>query len=206
MKLHLFSRRGALGAIAFASAVTALPAAPAQAALISTATCDNSALTQPFTRWGDTNTYKLTPGGSFESASGWSLSGGAKVVSGSEPYGVTGSVGKSSLYLPPGSSAQSPLTCVNAAYPLLRFFGRNAGLLSTVVVSVVYPEPLIGSLVLPVGIVALSPGWSPSAPMLTASAIPGLLSGGTANVAVRFTALLGASQIDDVFIDPRMHN
>ncbi len=206
MKLHLFSRRGMLGAITLATAVTALPAVPAQAALISTTSCDSSALTQPFARWGDANTYKLTPGGSFEAAAGWSLSGGAKIVSGSEPYGVSGSVGKSSLYLPAGSSAQSPLTCVNAAYPTLRFFGRNSGLLSTVVVSVVYPEPLIGSLVLPVGIVALSPGWAPSAPMLTVSAVPGLLSGGTANVAVRFTALLGASQIDDVFVDPRMHN
>jgi hypothetical protein len=206
MKLHLFSRRGVLGTIALVTAVTALPAVPAQAALISTTACDNSALTQPFARWGDTNPYKLAPGGSFESASGWSLSGGAKIVSGSEPYGVTGSVGKSSLYLPAGSSAQSPLTCVNAAYPTLRFFGRNSSLLSTVVVSVVYPEPLIGALVLPVGIVALTPTWAPSAPMLTASAIPGLLSGGTANVAVRFTALLGASQIDDVFVDPRMHN
>ncbi len=206
MKPYLFSRRGVLGAIGLATAATALPAVPAQAALISTTACDNSALTQPFTRWRDTNPYKLAPGGSFESAAGWSLSGGAKIISGSEPYGVTGSVGKSSLYLPPGSSAQSPLTCVNAAYPTLRFFGHNSGLLSTVVVSVVYPEPLIGSLVLPVGVVALSPNWAPSAPMLTASAVPGLLSGGTTSVAVRFTALLGASQIDDVFVDPRMHN
>jgi hypothetical protein len=206
MKLHLFSRRGVLGTIAFVTAVTALPAVPAQAALISTTACDNSALTQPFAPWGDTNPYKLVPGGSFEATAGWSLSHGAKIVSGSEPYGATGSVGKSSLYLPAGSSAQSPLTCVNAAYPTLRFFGHNSSLLSTVVVSVVYPEPLIGSLVLPVGIVALTPGWKPSAPMLTVSAVPGLLSGGTANVAIRFTALLGTSQIDDVFVDPRMHN
>jgi hypothetical protein len=40
--------------------------------------------------------------------------------------------------------------------------------------------------------------------MLTASAVPGALTGGTAQVALRFTALLGASQIDDVFVDPRM--
>jgi hypothetical protein len=40
--------------------------------------------------------------------------------------------------------------------------------------------------------------------MLTGSVVGGLLSGGTAQVALRFTALLGTSNIDDVFIDPRM--
>jgi hypothetical protein len=40
--------------------------------------------------------------------------------------------------------------------------------------------------------------------MLTLSAVPGLLSGGTTQVAIRFTALLGASQVDDIFIDPRV--
>lgn len=31
------------------------------------------------------------------------------------------------------------------------------------------------------------------------------LSGGTAQVALRFTELTGSSQIDDVYVDPRMH-
>jgi hypothetical protein len=170
--------------------------------LISTGACDNSALTQPFQRWGDTSPYKLIPGGSFESgAPGWTLSNGARVVAGSEPYGVSGSVGNASLYLPAGASAQSPITCVNAAYPTFRFLARNDWLLSTVLVQVVY-----GGLPLPVGAVALSSQWKPTLPMLTASAVPGLLDGGTTPVAVRFTALLGASHVDDVFVDPRMHH
>ena len=41
--------------------------------------------------------------------------------------------------------------------------------------------------------------------MTTLSAVPGALNGGNAMVAVRFTALGGGSQIDDVFVDPRMH-
>ena len=40
--------------------------------------------------------------------------------------------------------------------------------------------------------------------MLTASVLTGLLHGGTVPMAVRFTALTGSSQIDDVFVDPRM--
>jgi hypothetical protein len=123
------------------------------------------------------------------------------VVAGSEPYGASGSVGKSSLYLPAGASAQSPVTCVNFAYPTFRLFARNDWLLSTVLVQVVY-----NGLALPVGVSALSGSWQPTLPMLTASAVPGLLDGGTTPVALRFTALLGGSHIDDVYVDPRMHH
>jgi len=124
-------------------------------------------------------------------------------VSGSEPFRATGTVGRSSLYLPAGASAQSPYTCVNAAYPSFRFFGRNNGLLSTVLVQVVYKLPLMGPVAIPVGTVALDGSWQPTLSMLTASAIPGLLNGGTADVSLKFTALTGSSQIDDVFVDPR---
>jgi hypothetical protein len=207
MKQYLFSRcSGGLGIIVASLTLALLPAASAQAALISTGACNDSALSQPFVPWGDSSSYELAPGGSFGSSlSGWTVKGGAGLVPGGEPYGVTGSVSKSSIYLPAGSSAQSPYTCVNAAYPTIRFFARNTGLLSTVVVQVVYNLPLLGPVAIPVGPVALSGTWQPTLPMLTASAIPGLLTGGTAQVALRFTALTGNSEIDDVFIDPRMH-
>lgn len=192
---------GALAAgVAFAGTV-----APAQAALLSTSTCDTSTLTQPFLPWGDANEYKLVPGGSFESGTaGWTLTGGAGIVSGSEPYGATGSVGSSSLYLPAGATAQSPYTCVNAAYPLLRFFAHNASLLSTITVVLIYRDPILGPTPIPVGTTTLSGTWQPTLPMLTLSAVPGALNGGTAQVAVKFFATTGASQVDDVFIDPRM--
>jgi hypothetical protein len=201
----LFSRRllPLAAAISSLGISGALSATPAQAALLSGGACDTSTLTQPFAHWGDTNDYKLVSGGSFESGTtGWKLSGGARVTSGSEPYAVTGAVGKYSLYLPAGASAQAPATCVNAAYPSLRLFGRNSGLLSTVLVQLVYTNSLLGLLPIPVGTVALSGQWAPSLPMLTASAVSGLLSGGTSQLAVRFTALTGSSQIDDVFVDP----
>ncbi len=181
-----------------------LSAAPAQAALISTGTCSEAALSQPFLRWGDSNYYELVAGGSFEgSLSGWSLSGGAQRAAGSEPYGATGSVGAYSLSLPAGASAQSPFTCVTASYPSFRLFARNNGLLSTVLVQVVY-KTVLGNVAAPIGVIALSGEWQPTAPMLTGSVIGGVLSGGTGQVALRFTALTGSSRIDDVFIDPRM--
>jgi hypothetical protein len=190
----------------FASVVVALSsAAPAQAALISTSACEGTALSQPFSKWGDPSSYELVSGGSFEgSLEGWSLSGGAQPVAGSEPFGATGSVGSYSLELPPGSSVQSPYTCVDAAYPTFRLFARNDTLLASVAVQVVY-RTLLGTIALPVGAIALSSSWQPTLPMLTASIVTGALSGGTAEVALRFSAVTGTSQIDDVFVDPHLH-
>jgi hypothetical protein len=201
MKKYLFSLRSlALGAITAGVALAGLPAT-SQAALISTGACDNSTLSQPFAKWGDSNQYKLVPGGDFEgSLSGWTLSGGAKVVSGNGPVGS----GSKSLYLPAGASVTTPFTCVNAAYPSFRLFAKNGSLLSTIVPQVVYKLPLLGNVALPIGAIALSPNWSPSLPLLTASLVTGLLNGGTAQVALKFTAALGPSTVDSIYVDPMM--
>jgi hypothetical protein len=205
-RLARLSRPALALAAAFAGlALSGAGAASAQAALISTSACDNSALTSPFARWGDSSSYKLAPGGDFESgAAGWTLAGGARTVAGSEPFAATGHAGASSLYLPAGASATSPFTCVNAAYPTFRFFARDDAPLATVAVSVVYKTALGLTVSVPVGVATLSSGWSPTLKMLTASAVTGALAGGTTQVALRFTALLGPSQIDDVYVDPRL--
>jgi hypothetical protein len=201
-------------------AVALLPATAAQAATTSTTTqaapsttlssasaCAASTQSQPFLKWGDSNSYGLVAGGDFEgSLSGWTLSRGAAQGAGSETYGVTGTVGKYSLALPsPGASAQSPFTCVTASDPTFRFFARNEGAApSNVSVAVVYSTPL-GAIAVTVGAVTPSGGWQPAAAMPTGAAIAGALSSnGTAQMALRFTALSGSSRIDDVFVDPRM--
>jgi hypothetical protein len=199
------TRRIALAVLSSAITIACVSGSSAQAALISTGACNSATLSHPFARWGDQNSYELVSGGDFEgSLSGWTLRGGARTVSGSEPYGVTGHVGGYSLSLSAGGSAQSPFTCVNASNPTFRFLAKNANLLSTVVVQVVY-KTLLGEVALPLGAVALSTKWSPTLPMLTGSVVVGVLSGGTAQAALRFTALTGSTQIDDVFIDPRMN-
>jgi len=170
----------------------------AQAALTSPGACTPGAVSQPFALWGDTSSYELAPGGDFESSdfasSPWMLGGGARRVSGSEPYAATGQLGAYSLSLPAGAFAQSPPTCVDAAYPTVRFFVAGSGTLS---VSVVY-----GSLVIPTGVVLATNAWTPSLPVITLSAVPGLLFGGTAEVSIRLTGLIGSPQVDDVFVDP----
>jgi hypothetical protein len=161
--------------------------------LVNLGTCNHSALSQPFAPWLDFATYELAPGGDFESST-WTMSGRAGLVAGSEPYTATGTLGSSSLSLPAGSSAQSPLTCVDAAYPSIRFFIAGTGLVAVNVVD--------RGLVIPAGVAVAGSAWSPTLVMVTGSAVLGALSGGTAQVSLRFTGLAGSPQIDDVFIDP----
>ncbi len=133
------------------------------------------------------------PGGDFES-SAWTLTGGAQLTTGSEPYAATGTLGSWSLSLPAGSSAESPSNCVDATYPTTRFFIAGSGVVEVSVVD--------DGLVIPAR-VAIAPGdWQPTPIMLTESPLLGLLSGGTAQVSLQLTALLGDPQVDDVFIDP----
>ncbi len=163
---------------------------------VNLSTCSPSALSQPFAPWLDFADYELAPGGDFES-SAWTLSGRAQRVAGSEPYAATGHLGSSSLSLPAGSSARSPLTCVDAAYPSIRFFIAGEGSIAVSIVD--------GSSVLPAGIAIAGGEWSPSPIMITYSAVLGALSGGSAQVAVALTGLSGDPQVDDVFIDPWSH-
>jgi hypothetical protein len=176
-----------------ATTALAMFAPVAQAEVVTLSTCNSNALTQPFAPWADPSSYELAPGGDFESST-WSLSDGAQVVSGSESYAATGTLGSSSLSLPAGASAQSPSTCVNAAYPTIRFFVAGTG---TVLVQVVYGGNVISS-----GVATATGGWMPTAVMLTGSAIAGAANGGTAQVSLQLTALSGNPQVDDVFIDP----
>jgi hypothetical protein len=206
MCVSVCRRLGGLAATAVLSALTVTVAVPAAAQASPVAgACDNTPLSQPFLAWGDAASYKLAPGGDFEGAtSSWSLSGPATVVSGSETFGVTGKVGAKSLRVAAGGSAQSPGTCVNSAYPLLRFFARSDTPNSTLQVSVAYPT-VLGTSVVAVGVVVPGSTWAPTVAMPTLSSIA-LLAGGTAPVQIRFTVVSGSAQVDDVFVDPHtMH-
>lgn len=189
---RLLGRLSIITALGVAGAVT-LPVSAAQANLVNLGACNTSVLGQPFLPWNDAASYELSPGGDFES-SAWTLTNGAQIVSGSEPYAATGTLGSSSLSLPAGSSAESPLTCVDAAYPTVRMFIAGTGLVAVSVVD--------GALDIPAGLAIASGDWEPSSLMLTEAQLLGLLSGGTAEVSLQITALTGNPRIDDVFIDP----
>ncbi len=165
----------------------------ASADLIDLNACNTSPLSQPFAPWRDSAWYELAPGGDFESPA-WTLNGGAQLVPGSEPYAATGTLGSSSIALPAGSSAQSPVTCVDAAYPTVRFFIQGNGIVAASLVD--------GGLAIPAGVAIASGDWTPTPVMLTTAPLLGLLSGGTAQVSLQLTAITGDPKVDDVFIDP----
>src|SRR5215210_5880535 len=85
------SLRILLPALALLIFALAAPAAQAgknstPAGLTVTASCEYTGFEQPFANWGDSNSYLLAPGGSFESgAPGWTLSGAAAVESPGTP-------------------------------------------------------------------------------------------------------------------------
>jgi hypothetical protein len=205
-------RRIMLAAIT-ATAITGAFAAPASAGILtaSASDCGDETLTQPFKQFGDNANYKAVRNGSFENGTGgWTLAGGAKVVSGNEPWKVGGSNHGKSLVLPAGSTAISPVSCVGLAEPTLRFFAKKnrAALLgiSTIAVSV-YVKTSLGLVVpVPVGVVLGDGQWKATPPMLIVANLLPLLPGDRTPVAFQFTPLLGDWQIDDVYVDPRKWN
>ena len=58
---------------------------------------------------------------------GWTLTGGAGVVAGNEPWKIGGASHRNALDLPAGSSAITAPICIDETYPHFRLFARNAG-------------------------------------------------------------------------------
>jgi hypothetical protein len=175
----------------------ALGAAPASAGL--GLACPFSTST-PFVSWNDYSHYAFAPDGGFESgASGWTLSGGARVAAGNESFYVHSSSDKTSLSLPAGSAATSPAMCISLFSSKMRFLVRgDAG--SSVRVQIVY-RGLLSSLlgVLDGGTISAGGTWKPSPEVGMLGGVLPLL---TASVSFRFTAVGGAASIDDVYLDP----
>jgi hypothetical protein len=125
MKHCLFSYR-ALGLAATLGALLVAPSA-ASAAPYSysgdTSFCEAGQFTQPFLSQRDTNWYEPAPGfgQSGFSGEGWTLEGGARVVSSEVPGGV-----QQVLDLPSGARAVSPVLCVQSNYPTARAVVRSA--------------------------------------------------------------------------------
>jgi hypothetical protein len=198
-------RRVVLAAIT-AVAMTGAIAAPANAGILTAPAkdCGDESLSQPFAGFGDQARYKLVQGGSFEgSLQDWTLMGGAKVVSGNEPWKVGGASHGKSMVLPAGSSVITPPACVGLNEPTLRFFAKkNSGLLTTLAVSV-YVKTSLGLVVpVPVGVVLANGQWKATPRMLIVANLLPLLPGDRTPVAFQFTPVLGSWQIDDVYVDP----
>ena len=193
--------------MAIIAAFALAPTAKAKAAVIGggpASYCDPTS-SQVFSRFGDSSNYARMLNGGFENGStAWVLSGGARVVSGNEPYYLSGNTGDShSLLLPAGSSAYSGTVCFALGDWHLRLMMKRLSASGGLRVQVIVPSILGILTILDGGTVSGSTSWAPSPRLqLLLSNVISIL--GTRAVAFRFTPVgAGASyQIDDVYLDP----
>lgn len=194
--------------ILIAAAAAALATSTAQAANGSLLGCGDTT-SQPFLRFLDPLPYTLAPDGGFEAgAAGWTLSGGARVVSGNEPFGL--SAGASSLSLPERSAATSPPMCVGLVLPIVRFAATGGELLGSLKVEVLYQNVFGGTTAIELLPGALPSGskWAPTVPLLQLGGLVNAvtLNGLTTDVRFRFTprGVFGGGnwRIDSLYVDP----
>jgi hypothetical protein len=163
---------------------------------------------QVFAPWLDAARYLLAPNGSFEFGNtGWSLSGGAGIVNGNEPFYPTGT---HSLALPSGSSATSPTVCLGTQQLYIRMFGKDLGGTDSGLRVRVQFYGLLNNL-LGSKDFAVFPGggdWAPTnqvqsgGGLLTPLPIVSILSSTSARIQITPLGPGSRWQIDDVYIDP----
>ena len=167
------------------------------------AQCPTQSVKQQFSRWGDSSSYFLVPGGSFEGTAaqvGWTLSG-STLTSGNEPFHINSTSDDQSLLIDGGGSATSPVFCVDSTMPSLRFFVRQTAPGADLKVQGVVTTPR-GPLALTVTDVpdGSLPSWTPVRVNLATNRIP---RGWSVSAALRFVVpSSGSWQIDDVYVDP----
>jgi hypothetical protein len=187
-----------------AAAALAVPAASAAVPAGSASLLPSCGVkTYPFSGWGDPDAYCAFPNLGFESGNGsWTLTGNAAVVSGNEPWHVSGA-GTHALRLGPGATALSSRLPVSLLDPWVRFFARSIGANGPLRVQVIF-HGLLGNLTGLLNVGALSPGsyadWAPTQRVLSALALPL----GTTSAQVQFTSLATAGDwwVDDTYLDP----
>lgn len=160
---------------------------------------------QVFSRWNDYNAYYLAPNGGFENGSNsWSLSSGASVGNGNQPFMASGS---HSLYLPSGSRATSGVICLGPKNIAIRMFGSDTGGTdSGLHVRVVW----YGLLNMVLGAsdydtFAPAKGWGPTNSVKSTGGFNLLLPIlGSTSARVQLTPIGSGSawQIDDFYVDP----
>jgi hypothetical protein len=162
---------------------------------------------QIFAAWNDTNYYRLAPNGGLENGStGWSLSGGAAVVSGNQPFNASGT---HSLALPSGSRAVSPTVCIGPNDLMIRMFGADVGGTDSGLHVRVLWYGLLNRLLGASDYNTFAPGgpWAPTSTVDSSGGLNVLLPLlGSTSARIEITPLGSGSawRIDDLYIDPYM--
>lgn len=193
----------------FAAAVAALavlaPAGTANAGLLSQSAgpCPSYPSSKVFSQWLDPMSYTLAPGGAFESASGLTLTGGARIVAGNEPSYVNAKTDRSSVLIPRGGTVTTGPICVGLDKPTVRFFARRPSfaLLPLLTVEGLFTTRSGETASLPLaGVPVAGNSWSLQLPFVTTGAV--LELGDTTMMRFRIRAVSGDWQVDDLYVDP----
>jgi hypothetical protein len=162
--------------------------------------------TQVFAPWQDYANYNLAPNGGLESGTtGWSVSGGASVVSGNQPFLRSGT---HALSLPSGSSALSPVVCLGQQQLFIRMFAKDVGGADRGLRVRVVWYGLLNKVLGITDFATFAPGsgWSPTAKLDSSGGlqVPLLPILGSTSARVQITPAGSGSkwQIDDLYIDP----
>lgn len=201
----LQSRRPLRVLLGVIAGLAVVPSA-AHASLLATdaTTCDSQSLSQVFLPFADVANYTVAPGGNAESADGLSLSGGASIVAGNEPFNVGGAGDSSALSLPSGSSATTGTMCVGIGHPDMRFFAKSSGtnLFSSLRVDVNF-QGVLGLQRLTIGTVLPNGSWTLSPTYLVVANLLPLLPGNMTPASFSFTPQgAGTWTVDDIYVDP----
>jgi len=190
-----FSRRSlfAAAAVTAAAAAIILPAV-ASAYPAPTDACPAPQLTQPFAK--DSNWYELAPGQSVDafSGDGWTLTGGAQIVTTTLADGSVGQV----LDLPAGATATSPVFCIATDFPTAKSIVRSVSGPPGLTFSVTYPDHPEKA---KIANVPSNTTWAPSTPLKLNPAKSTQWQ--QAQVSFATNNKGGEYQVYNIYIDPR---
>ena len=177
-----------------AACALALVAVPAAASA-----CAYPDSKQVFSRFGDDNWYIPFPDGGFESvASGWGLTGGAKVVKGNETFYLGSSKDFRALTMPKAATATSPQTCIGNDTPSFRLVLKSSSTTARLKVQFMFPDSYGQIVTKDVALLSAGSKWAAS-PILSAN-----IGRSDIYAQLRLTAVGGTFYVDDVYLDPKM--
>ena len=178
----------------------ACSAGAAQAKTYKPSHCSYPNAAQVFAPWKDQGYYELAPDGGLEGGgTGWTLTGGAKLVAANESHFLNGAEDDTAIQLPFGGTATSPPVCVDETTPDFRVMTENIGTKGSKLRVMVTYELANGPKTQQTDAPPADKGWEPTPPLQ-------LQTDGEAERVARITFTAkdpkGEYLVDDLYVDP----
>jgi hypothetical protein len=166
--------------------------------------CPDMPVENPFTQWGDSNDYRLVPGGGFEDDMPLWAPYVVRSVDGNESFNVRDALDSKSLLMPARSMVISQAFCVGKSDAGVRLFTKASNVTkgSKLSVEIIYNDRTNSRLrAARIGYVAPTADWRPTR-HIKMFGKRRALGPGTTPVELRFRVIGSARwQIDDVYVE-----